>query len=351
MNKITESLYNELIAKDKNFMFSPYSLNMALSMVMEGAVGDTLAEMQDIIGDPPKHLDAETLKVANAIWTKCVLDDDWRRTITNFYGATVRNVKGMSGISIMNTINKWCRDNTDNKIDKILSRPPDEEIKLMLTNAIHFKDNWTHQFKEKNTKDDKFYVSDTDSVTVKMMTRSPGGSGIRYGETENTQVLEMPYATKGEALLSMVMILPKSRTGRVTIEDINSMSRSLYGSEVHISIPKIKMECSYDLSKSLKAMMPRVFSEISDLSKIYDQDAEPTLEGLKIDQVLQKTYVDINEEGTEAAAVTYIGVRALCSSMMPSPPKIFRADHPYVFMIRDKRTSEILFLGGVFDAS
>jgi serpin B len=212
-------------------------------------------------------------------------------------------------------------------------------IRLVLTNAIYFKGNWASQFDEEKTMDAPFYVSGSEEMEVPMMNQK-GEFG--YMETSDLQVLELPYV---EDELSMIIILGKVKDGidkveeRLTEEELAGWMEKLREREVVVSIPKFKMTREFMLADVLKSMgMVDAFTSAADFSGMNGK------QDLFISAVIHKAYVDVNEEGTEAAAATAIGMRL---TAIEEPPPVFRADHPFIFIIRDKVTGSILFLGRV----
>ena len=336
----TEKLYEIYREYPGNVLISPYSIAMALHMAKEGASGKTLEDMGDVLGTKPELITSEKLAIANAIWLRCKIKEVWKKVITHDYHAEARNISGISNPESM--INAWVRTNTRGKIEMLLAEGQlGRDDKIVITNAIHFKDLWQYQFKEINTKKEPFYISDGETVDVDMM-RLPWSSKNRllYAETEDLQILEMFYENRD---ISMVILLPKSRTGRV-----ESIKYSVYlgPREVIVYLPKLLMRKTYSLNSVLIGMgMGVAFTDFADFSGM-TTDTETG--GVKIGDVIHKTFVDINEEGTEAAAVTGVVMRTL-SAMMPPPvnPVIFRADHPYVFLIKHPSTNTILFIGKV----
>lgn len=357
-----EELYEIYSKRHTNFLLSPYSIHIALAMAKEGALGVTLEQMTEVMGEDPVTISSDTLSVANAIWTRCHVQPDWLNTIKTKYNGRATDIRSIPSPEDM--INNWVSVHTKNKIDKILDEPLKPDDKMVITNAIHFKDDWRHQFKEKNTKKDQFYISEDDTVEVDMMhLRGHDDRKMYYAETEELQVLEMRYTTDvGNDKIVMNIMLPKSRTGRVLPADVGNIGKimDMFSNAARFKIvdlwmPKLKMECKYSLKSDLIQMgMPIAFTDSANFKNMSLEPSpdNPELKGLKIGDVLHKTYVDINEEGTEAAAVTGIVMRALCASMpMPEERIKFRVDHPYVFLIRHVATDTILFMGVVNNPS
>ena len=209
----------------------------------------------------------------------------------------------------------------------------------MLTNAVYFKGDWVQPFDKQNTQDEDFSVSAQEKVKTPLMHQQ---KKMGYAEEETFQALELPYAGRE---LSMVVLLPKQEDGllelekTLTADKLAAVISKLHVREVNTYLPKFKLETSFGLSATLQAMgMKRAFTRAADFSGI------TSMEGLYISAVLHKAYVDINEEGTEAAAATGIVMRAM-AARRPQPIPVFRADHPFVFLIRDVKAESILFMG------
>jgi serpin B len=369
-------LYRE-IKGDGNLFFSPYSVSAALAMTYAGARGETEREMAEVLGFPTvespdeaaataireevaavlgsleERLEAEpetrgyALHVANALWGQfgypflesyvAFVDEhlDAPLTLLDFVRETEASRQ---------RINAWVEERTRERIkDLIPEGGVGEATRLVLTNAVYFKGDWAEEFNAKRTRDADFRgLSDT--TTVAMMTRK-GDFG--YFENEEAQVLEMPYEG-GD--LSMVVLLPKvggaaglgALERALTPENLDAWIGAVHEREVTVHVPRFTMTWgSIDLKDHLEALgMRRAFSEgaadFTGMSEARD---------LFITGVFHKAFVEVNEQGTEAAAAT--GVVMAKTSI--APPLVFRADHPFVFMIRDLSTGSILFLGRITD--
>jgi serpin B len=240
------------------------------------------------------------------------------------------------------TINSWVEEQTDQKIQDLL--PPgvlNADSRLVLTNAIYFKARWEHEFSKSATKDAPFHLAARQQVMVPTMQRQ---ARLRYGESGDVQVLELPYV--GYQGLSMLILLPKKIDGltdlekALTSENLQKWSAGLKSRPVNVHLPKFKMTSDFDLADLLSSMgMSLAFSDNADFSGM---SAE---EPLAISAVIHKAFVDVNEEGTEAAAATAVAMRFGAAMPRPEEPIEFRADHPFVFLIRDSRTDAVLFLG------
>jgi serpin B len=236
-------------------------------------------------------------------------------------------------------INKWVEKKTKKNIKDFLSSGMlDSETRLVLINAIYFKGNWANQFKKSATQKQDFYLSSDGRVQAPLMFQK---EDFRYAETDALKVLELPY--KGEDL-SMLVFLPKAKDGlpelehELTSKNMTEWQRNLHKIEIEVYLPKFTFNSEFQLAGTLSNMgMPAVFGPDADFSGITEND------NLFISNVIHKALVEVNEKGTKAVAVT--GLSGIMSALDPTPPPVFRADHPFVFLIKDNSTETILFLG------
>lgn len=331
-----EELYEIYRDRPGNALISPYSIAMAMHMAAEGAKGKTLEEMREVLGERPELIDSEKLAVANAIWLRCRIKEDWENIITKEYHAETRDIRGIYNPE--RVINAWANANTNGKIPTILNEGQlTDDDRIVITNAIYFKDLWLEQFKEVNTSKEPFFVSPIKTVDVDLMYQR---GDFRYGETKDLQILEMFYENKD---ISMVILLPMDKAKKV--QSIKYLGR-LHSREVLVYLPKLLMRKNYSLKNMLIGMgIDIAFTDLADFSGMTTDTPEG---GVKIGDVVHKTFVEVNEEGTEAAAVT--GVMMVTLSAVAPPPVIpvtFRVDHPYVFLLRHVPTNTILFIGKV----
>ena len=230
---------------------------------------------------------------------------------------------------------------TNDKIKNLISKGVlDSMTRLVLTNAIYFNGNWARQFKENRTKDTPFTLTDGQKIDVATMNQK---AEFGYLETDTFQALELPYVNEE---LSMVILLPKQFDAldefekTLTPENLTQWLPKIHKREVVVFVPKFKMTSQFSLASVLKSMgMQDAFSSNADFSGINGK------RDLFISAVIHKAYVEVNEEGTEAAAAT--GVVMRLTSIGPAPIPVFRADHPFLFLIRDNLTGSILFIGRV----
>lgn len=367
-NQLAFELYSQFNeeSKDSNIFFSPYSISIALTMTYEGARGQTAEEMQSVLHIPEdanvrrpnfariynkinKKDKKYKLSTANALWAQKDYKflEEYTNNVEKYYGGKVTNLDfaGESEKS-RQIINKWVEDQTNNKIKDLIPQGVlNAYTRLVLTNAIYFKGTWVKQFDEKDTKEEDFRIDSSNTVKVPMMRLIGNGVKFNYAETDEIQILEMPY--HGEDL-SMLIILPKGNDlanieKSITLEKLSEWKNMLNEQRVDIFIPKFKFETKYFMAKALSDMgMPTAFSPAADFSGM------DGTKDLLIQNVIHQAFVEVNEEGTEAAAAT--GVVMGITSVGPRIP-IFRADHPFIFIIQEIETGNILFLGRVSDPS
>ena len=354
INQFSIDLYSKLKDRPRNLFYSPYSISTALSMVYAGADGETASQMKKVLHFDQSHSDMEKLInelntpneyykliVANALWGQkgYKFKNNYKNILKNQYKSELSQLDFIKKTEkSRKTINQWVEKKTNDKIKDLLKPGTvDPLTRLILTNAIYFKANWSEQFEKENTKEDTFYISKKDKIRVQMMHQN---NALPYYENRNMQMVELPYERRK---LSMVVILPKKTEGinSINIKDLAKWGKELSYKKVNLYLPKFKITSEFSLKKILSSMgMKDAFSlppaDFSGISGTKD---------LFISNVIHKAYVDVNEEGTEAAAATAIGMAK--SSFDPSLPKKFKADHPFIFLIKDNNSGTILFMGRV----
>ena len=368
VNAFAVRFYDHVRGEKGNLFLSPYSISSALAMTWAGARGQTADEMAATLAFPADWraepdrihaafaalntaLNAEgkpyEMVVANAIWGQkgFGFKDTFIQVLETQYAAGLHQVDFIAETEpSRRTINGWVEKQTRDKIKDLIPQGVlTPATRLVLTNAIYFKGTWEFQFEKKRTKDEDFFAP-AGTVKVPMMRQKK-----HYGYTDagTHHLVEMPY--KGRDL-SMVLLVPKEKDGLAAVETwlagekAGEQLRRLGGHEVDLAMPRFTMTWQASLAKVLKAMgMPTAFDPGSaDFSGM----ADVAPERLFIQEVVHKAFVDVNEEGTEAAAATgvVVGVTA-----MPAQPLVVRADRPFVFLIRERRSGAILFLGRVVE--
>jgi serpin B len=367
-NTFALDLYSHLHTKEGNLFFSPYSISTALAMTYAGARGQTAAQMAKVlhfpldpqrlppafaqlIGDLNGHGAARDyqLNVAQSLWgdTGLQVQPEFQKLLQTDYGASMQLVNFLrQPEEARQQINRWVEERTNDKIKDLLHAGDiDPRTRMVLVNAIYFKAAWDHPFQKNATQKDIAFHAPGKEVQVAMMHQT---EHFKYAEDATVQVLELPY--KGEKL-SMLIFLPRERQGlgkvgqSLTRATLDGWLGKLAPRRVQVELPRFKVNDRFELGQQLGAMgMPLAFSQEADFSGIN------TSEKLSISKVVHQAFVDVNEEGTEAAAATGVGIRML--ALPPSgPPVTFRADHPFLFLLRDHQTGSILFLGQVMDPS
>ena len=365
-NRFAFDLYGRLRSQEKgNLFFSPQSISTALAMTYAGARGETAAEMARTMhfSLPQDRLPAGyaallgalrggsgtrsyRLSIANRLWGQRGVSflEPFIAVTRTSYGAELgladfkTDAEGARG-----EINGWVAQETEQKIrDLIPAGVLGPDTRLVLANAIYFRGDWARQFEKSGTHEQPFHVSGGPPVGVPLMfAKLPAGFATRPDAA--MKVLELPY--KGDDL-SMLVLLPDAMDGlaaveaNLTAENVRRWTTGLARQDVLVFLPRFSVESGFGLGTTLAAMgMPQAFSDRADFSGMNGK------RDLSISAVLHKARVDVDEQGTEAAAATgvAVGIRA----MRPEEPPTFRADHPFVFFIRHNPTGAILFLGRV----
>lgn len=360
-------LYEKLAEAEagKNLFLSPFSIQVALGMTAAGARGETRNVLANLI-DAPESVEEQNqryaallksvngkderpfeLLTANALWAQDGLQfkPGYKKAIADFYDGAFNEVDFAARTDeAVKTINSWVSDKTRGKIAELVNRVLIKGARLVLTNAIYFKGKWADEFTPSLTKDDDWYGP---GRTTKVPTMHRTG-GYLYCEGDGFQVLDLPY--KGDQL-SMLIVLPKTKKGLTNLERrwaAEGMYRHVterlnHEATVIVSLPRFKMETEFALKPVLADLGAGLaFTGNADFGGI-------SKEALMISEVIHKAFVEVNEEGTEAAAATAV-MMARCAAPRSKPePKVFKADHPFMFFIRDRRTNTVLFSGRLLE--
>lgn len=343
--------------QDENLMLSPLSASTALTMLLNGCAGQTYQQIHQMLGyttletgeanhiynvlvDQLIHADGNVkLALANAVWYRqnILFKAPFLDTMRTSFSARVEELDFLSP-QALTTINGWASDNTFGKIPQVLSEISPDAV-MFLMNALYFKGSWKYQFNTQLTRDMPFFPETGDAVNVPTMS---GKMPVVTYAANNFTALELPY---GRGNFSMLFLLPTEGTltdfiEGFQMEDWNSMTQYFESASVldtiEISIPKFKFSYEKVLNDQLQSMgMTDAFNPaVANLSGITD-------ESVFVSFVKQNTYIEVNEVGTEAAAVTTIGIE------LTSMPNSFYANKPFVFVIREKTSNTILFIGKV----
>ncbi len=367
VNAFAFEVYRELYNTEyKNDFISPYSIFTALAMTYEGAKDTTAAEMAEVLQVEQDNasfhaymknlyevLNRENseynLSTANALWIdkRITLLNSYLHLIQTYYGGEATNVDYSKPSEAVATINQWVENRTNNLIkDLVPEGAIDPLTRLILTNAIYFKGTWKFQFDPVNTTNRSFETLDGSTVQTETMVINNTEDNFSYTETDTVQILELPYT--GESI-SMVIILPKdsndlsSVIDSITYEQLSQWLNALEQRHLDIYLPKFKIETTYSVGDYLKSMgMNQAFTPSADFSGITGG------KDLYIDEVIHKAYIDVNEEGTEAAGATAVMMRL--TSVQDEPPRVvFDCNHPFLYLIRHRETDTILFMGTIGD--
>jgi serine protease inhibitor len=373
-NAFSQDLYRRLCGQEGNLFFSPYSLSTAMALTYPGARGTTAAQMAgtlhwltsdrqkrpwspaqlaqslgSLIRDQGQR-DGQgkvELAVANALWAQkdVTLLADFLRAVETGYGGGLHRVDFIGDCEAARmTINTWVEDQTRKQIQDLVPRGVlDPATRLVLTNAVYFKGGWAHPFVKERTQTRPFTSTAGKSPEVSLMTQT---GRFAYAEANDLQVLEMPYAGEG---LSMVILLPRRPDGlarvekTLTAETIAAWLGDMKSREVRVFVPRFRLSGQFSLAEVLKSMgMTDAFSRQADFSGMTGR------RDLYISAILHKAFVAVDEEGTEAAAATGMAMQ-LTSVVAPAKVVVFCANHPFVFLIRDRASGAILFMGRFVD--
>lgn len=352
-------LYAKLAAKPGNLLVSEPSLEQALAIAYTGAKNKTAQEMASTLGfdaDPSKvasnaKTDIEAwktaagsneLSIANRLWLEksFPLIADYQKTVNAGWGAGVENVDFTHGAEASRkTINGWVSKQTKDKITELLPQGTiDGNTRLVITNAIYFKGTWQSTFDKAQTKNETFKVDGKTDTQLPLMHKS---GQINAGTFDGGKVLELPYT---KSTLAMDIFLPDDADGlsklesNLSTENLTSWTSKLHNQQANVTLPKFTFSYGGSIASQLSALgMKDPFTDSADFSGITKDPG-----GLKITDVVQKTFIAVDETGTEAAASTGVVMATRGVAMRPFD---FKADHPFVFGIRDTKTGKWLFLG------
>ncbi len=361
-NKFAFELYSEIDKSEQgNMFYSPYSMSAALAMTYEGAKGQTAEEMKSVFHFPEsstlrpnfgsiyneinKKDKPYKLSTGNALWVQQDYKflEEYLSTVEKYYGGKAANVDFIKETEkSRQTINTFIEEQTNDKIKDLIPQGLlGASTRLVLTNAIYFKGTWTWEFDKSDTSEQDFKITPINTVKTPMMYLNNDKAEFNYADIGDLQILELPY--KGEEI-SMLVLLP---TG-----DIDSIESSLTAEKLEewkgqmkedkldaIYLPKFEFDTKYFMNDALSAMgMPTAFGNA-------DFSGMTGTKGLYIQYVIHQAFIKVDEEGTEAAAATAV----IIDESAAIQRKIFRADHPFIFIIQDKATGNILFMGRVVD--
>ncbi len=348
---------------EENIFISPLSVDIALHMAVNGASGETKEVMKEALGvadlsdeevnEAAKNLTERllnmdqkvTLAIANSIWFKDIytLQSGFDVLIRQYYNGRIEGLNFENPTS-KDIINGWVEDQTQGRIKNLVEEVTPDDV-MFLINAIYFKADWQYQFNANATKDESFYLEDGSTVSVPMMSNE--GTKLHINDQpDGTRLLEIPY---GNGQFSMIILLPSPES---TVADlINSLTTETLTEWIaesdtlstHLMLPKFKTEFKLELNDVLKGMgmeLPFV-RNAADFGGFFN---EISGKRLYLDRVIHQSFIEVNEEGSEAAAATVAVISLLCATC-ESQPLVTRVDRPFAYFIREEHTGAILFAG------
>jgi len=371
-NAFAGQMFQQLRQADEqaNLFFSPYSIYQALALAYQGARGTTAQAMAEVLGWQDWAVDdlaqgfgalnadllaranrpdgVGQLRIANSLWGEqsYAFAEGFLTALEQRLGAPLRLVDFLrASEEARQTINAWVAEQTADKIQDLIPQGVvDETTRLVLANAIYFKDGWFYPFIEGATSDADFRLLDGSSVSVPMMRLS---ERLGYFSGEGLQAVELAYNNADFAMLLIVPPLEDYAAWEASFsaDDLDPILRQMQGRKVNLGLPRFRVEGQFSLNEALQALgLTSAFdAEQADFSGMSASEQRE----LFISAALHKSYIDVNEEGTEAAAAT--GLVVGVTSAMPDQPVDLTLDRPFVFLIRDRQSGAILFMGRVLN--
>ncbi len=364
-NKFAFKLYHQVQGGTigNNLFFSPFSISTALAMTFAGARTETALQINQTMNFPQSenfHSDYKNLldklnkgtegriklDIANGLWAQKDYKflDSYFDIVKSNYNSELKNVDFTDNAEREATrkdINGWVEQKTNDKIKDLLSQTDLTSLtRLVLVNAIYFYGDWAEPFKKESTQPKEFSLMDGNQIMVPFMNQK---ERFNYYEDAKIQAIEIPYK---DNRASMVIFLPNTNNGLTEFEKLfdykyyQGIIAALQSIEVRLSLPKFQTTCKINLGATLSKMgMPLAFSPSgADFSGMTGR------RDLYISDVIHQAFINVDEKGTEAAAATAVVMKAT-AMRMPNEPKIFNADHPFIFLIKDNTTGSILFMG------
>ena len=364
-NKFAFKLFQELqTTNDNNLFYSPFSISTALAMTYGGARGTTAIQMSKtmefLVGDQ-FHSDYKNLlnslsevtkggiilNIANSLWAQKDFKflPSYFTLVKSNYNSEIKNVDFQNNLKRENSrkeINSWVEQKTNDKIKDILKQGDlNEDTKLVLVNAIYFYSDWAKPFKKAETEPRDFFLLGGSQIQVPLMFQK---ESFGYYEDSKIKALEIPYKDKK---VSMLIFLPNTNNGITEFEKTfdsgyyQKIIASLHSNLVRLYLPKCQLTFKVNLKTTLSHMgMPMAFSAGADFSGMTGK------KDLCISEIIHQAFINVDELGTEAAAATAVVMKGALATP-PRPSKVFKADHPFIFCIKDNATGSILFMGKI----
>lgn len=378
-NTFALKLFHAIGKDQKNLCFSPYSISSALAMTYAGAQGETKNEMGSVLGfsklEETVHPSFSWLNqylatsssdesndlrifLANSLWIQegQHLLPKFMDVMTTYYKSSIQRVDFIQQADQSRVaINNWVKKKTVGKIENLIN-PNDltRSTRLVLVSAIYLKARWADVFDKKATKQESFFITPKDTVSIPMMTNT-GAFGY-FGEGQHFALLELPYvfpkASNDKAPeFSMLILLPRENFGinnlekLITVDSLQKWISALKSERVSVFLPRFRILERFNLNEALEKLgMPIAFSNKADFSGMTGNQE------LKIGKVLHKAFISVDEDGTEAAAATAVSM-GLTAVREEKKTVLFRVDHPFIYIIYEKKTGTILFLGRILNPS
>lgn len=362
--------------KTENVFIAPYSVSSALAMTYAGSRNDTEKQMSSVlhfVGEQKdvhtsfknlnsqiassKNSDGFELRTANRLWGQqgFPFKPDFLATTKDNYGAGLQTLDFKANVEgSRQAINKWVEDQTNQKIENLIPEGTlSSDARLVLTNAIYFLGQWAHQFEVKGTTKASFTNLDNQKVTVDMMHQTGYFKYVNIA-AQGLEALELPYMSKSSKSASMIILLPKDSqtlsriSNNLTAEQIKTILSQMNRTHVSVAMPKFKIEGSFSLGEVLQTLgMTDAFAaDKADFRNMAELGAD---ENLYISKVVHKTFLQVDEGGTEAAGATAVVMNYEATSFDPTPIVSFTMNKPFMLMIKDNATNSVLFMGRIAD--
>lgn len=369
-NTFAYALYGQLKNRPGNLIFSPYCISTALAMPYAGAKSGTQNQMQLTLHYLSQGNNLYTaieafnrqlakpwmqgpnevrLMMANSLWVQrnLHLETDFLNVIKTYFGASLRQVDFAHNPDAARlNINDWVREGTHGRISNLIERSDiSRDTRILLAGTIFMRAVWQYPFDTALTAPGPFFIDPKTTISVPMMTET---KNLGVYQHEQFTMLELPYSVNpvgGSPQLNMLILLPTNHSGLSSVEsligsgDLLNWMKAMQVEQVIVTLPRFKFTSSFDMKETLSKMgMGLAFSNLADFTGIFAGG------GLALDKVLHKAYIDVDEKGTEAIAATAVSIN-LTSMQQEQPPVVFKADHPFIFVIVERATGAILFMG------
>ena len=347
VNSFDDKLFESLCNTEGNVNYSALSIYSLLYALLQGSDGQTYEQISNVISCTPsdslneqmEDLITGTENMSNSVWYKKSLafNKDYKHFMNDF-GFITKPTDFYKGPAVRKEINDFISKKTEKLIENFLSEDLPASTRLVLLNTLYFNQKWKNQFDEENTYEEKFFKTEDTTVSTQMMHKT---AHYNYFEDKDFQMIELAYE---DSRYSMIIYLPKDIAYDFSKTNPNALTHNFEDGKrsrnVRLTIPKFDLSSRYDLVPVLQALgMTDAFNPASaDLSKIFTDSTD-----IFVDSAIHEVRITVNEKETKAAAVTMFGLKA--TSAMPETPVIFKADHPFCYVIRDKQQGINLFTG------